>query len=241
MGLFHYPASDDDALRTQYQCIVHQRLGDIMGNTFPYRVVNTDVFPGNASTFFNRRAGNETFKTIAVIRADAFEAIIIDPADFDMPHFGMGKPFEYMVPLYESGTNPRADCDVHGGINVSARSEAEFPETGGIHICIHSNRHAEHPLQFIEQRETFPAGFRGILYRSISFASVVEVNGTEGPDTKCVNRVLAEKFSGFRQCLFRSSCFDYTSVYRFIEFIQHRTDELGSACLYGTYQHLGHS
>src|SRR5699024_4157234 len=79
------------------------------------------------------------------------------------------------------------------------------------------------------------------LYRPVSFTSVIQIDGAESTDPKRVNRVLPEKISSFRQCLLRPPRSDYTSVFRFIEFIQHRTDKLCSACLYGTYQHLRHS
>src|SRR5690625_216846 len=145
-----------------------------------------------------------------------------------MSHFRMGKTFEHLIILYKSGADTGADCDVHGGISVPARSEAELSETGGVHICINSNRHTKFALQFIEQRKILPGCFRSILYRSVSFTSVIQIDGAESTDTKRVNRVLPENIISFLQGLLLPPRSDYISVFRFIEFIQHRTDKLCS-------------
>src|SRR5699024_7570147 len=146
-----------------------------------------------------------------------------------MSHFRMGKTFEHLIILYKSGADTGADCDVHGGISVPARSEAELSETGGGHICINSNRHTKLALQFIEQRKILPGWSRSGLYRSVSVTSVIQLDGAESADTERVNRLLPVVCSSFRQCLLRPPRSDYTSVFRFIEFIQPRAGKLCSA------------
>src|SRR5699024_823091 len=83
---------------------------------------------------------------------------------------------------------------------------------GGVHICINSNRHTKFALQFIEQRKILPGCFRSILYRSVSFTSVIQIDWAESTDTKRVYRVLAENISSVRQSLTRTHRSEYASA-----------------------------